>query len=405
MVIKRNIIPKIEKLLTVFPAVVLLGPRQVGKTTLAKSLPGIHNVPFEYFDLENPADLVQIQADPLSFFHTHDCTPLILDEIQRTPDLFPVLRGVIDERKERGQTTGQFLFLGSASLDLLRQSTESSAGRIGYIELGGFTVPEVITEYIGGTLSLHAQCTSPTEQLWLTGGFPNSFLAPDTVSSLMWRKAFLRSYIERDIPQFGLQVPSQTLERFLTLLAHLHGSLLNASRIANNLDLSSPTIKRYLDFLEDILLIRSIPPWTKNVGKRLVKSPKIYFRDSGIVHALLTIPTMRDLLSHPIVGMSYEGFVIENLITALDNQGQVSFYRTSAGAEIDLVIEKGNDVIAIEIKRTRIPKLTPGFLNGCADIKATKRYFVYPGEKRFSIGNETEAIPLPTLMQLLAGDS
>ncbi len=400
--INRNIEAQLENFLRIFPAVVLLGPRQVGKTTLARSLApeSSGHTTTEYFDLENPGHRTQVTADPLSFFRTHEQSLVILDEIHRTPELFPILRGVIDDRRAGGKTHGQFLFLGSASLDLLKQSTESLAGRIGYIELTGLTATEIIQAITAGSIEFTSSGHA-LEHLWLSGGFPDSFLASSEQDSLLWRQAFIRSYVERDIPLFGLRVPSHTLERFLTLLAHLHGSLLNASRMASGLDMSSPTVKRYIDFLEDLLLVRTILPWTKNIGKRLIKSPKVYLRDSGLVHALLGVSTMRDLLSHPIVGMSYEGFVIENLITALAGTGQISFYRTVAGAEIDLVIERGQDIIAIEIKRTLSPKLTPGFLNGCQDIKATQRYFVYPGDKLFSLGQSTEAIPLPALMDLL----
>lgn len=403
--IHRKVEDTLQKFLRVFPAVVLLGPRQVGKTTLARSLEsGFSNHPIsEYFDLENPMHRTTVMSEPLSFFYTHEQSFVIMDEIHRTPELFPILRGIIDDRRALGKNHGQFLFLGSASMDLLKQSTESLAGRIGYVELTGFTAAEITQALTTGSITFPT-LTNAIEQLWLTGGFPNSFLAPSLETSMLWRQAFIRSYLERDIPLFGLRVPSHTLERFLTLLAHLHGSLVNASKIANGLDLSSPTIKRYLDFFEDLLLIRSLPPWTNNLGKRLIKSPKIYVRDSGLVHALLGINTMRDLLSHPIVGMSYEGFVIENLITALAGSGRISFYRTVAGAEIDLVIERGQDIIAIEIKRTSTPKLTPGFLNGCIDIKATLRYFVYPGDKQFSLGQSTEAIPLTVLMDILSKD-
>lgn len=380
--------------LGIFPAVALLGLRQVGKTTLAKSFLSFDpsgRTP-EYFDLENPSDRVQITSDPLSFFRTHSNTPIILDEIHRTPEIFPILRGVIDERREQGRKAGQFLFLGSASLDLLKQSSESLTGRIGYVELTGFLATEI------------SQTTNNQEldRLWLRGGLPESFLASSDEASFVWRTAYLKGYIERDIPLFGMRIPSETTERLLAIIAHSHGGLLNASRIASGLDMSSPSIARYLGFLEDLLLVRSLRPLTRNIGKRLIKSPKIYLRDSGLVHTLLGIRTMRDLLGHPIVGATYEGFVIENLIASAGPNTLASFYRTTAGAEIDLVLEKGQEIIAIEIKRSLSPKLSPGFINGCDDIKATKRFFVYPGDRRFSLGNNTEAIPLVALMNVLS---
>lgn len=387
----------LEEALGIFPAVALLGTRQAGKTTLAKSLASFNHsgVAPEYFDLENPSDRVQITSDPLAFFHTHAKTPVILDEIHRTPEIFPILRGVIDKRREQGQRIGQFLFLGSASLDLLKQSSESLTGRIGYVELTGFLATEVLNASINTDhLTLDA--------LWMRGGLPDSFLSPSDAASFSWRNAFLRGYIERDIPLFGIHMPSETTERLLTLIAHSHGGLLNTSRIASGLDMSSPSIARYLGFLEDLLLVRALRPLTRNIGKRLVKSPKIYLRDSGLVHALLGIRTMRDLLGHPIVGATYEGFVIENLIAAAGENTLASFYRTAAGAEIDLVLERGQDTIAIEIKRSLSPKLSPGFVNGCDDIAATKRFFVYPGDRKFSLGNATEALPLAMLMDILS---
>src|SRR3989338_6174914 len=284
MFVERNTKKVLNDALNIFPAVALLGLRQTGKTTLARSLVSI-------------------------------------------------LRGVIDERRTQGQRTGQFLFLGSASLDLLKQSSESLTGRIGYVGLTGF----LATEVEGASATTDA----PLDHLWLRGGLPDSFLATSDATSFSWRTAFLRGYIERDIPLFGIRIPSETTERILTIIAHSHGGLLNASRIASGLDMSSPSIARYLGFLEDLLLIRSLRPLNRNIGKRMVKSPKIYLRDSGLVHALLCIRTMRDLLGHPIAGATYEGFVIENIIAAAGLNTLVSFYRPAAGAEIDLVLERG----------------------------------------------------------------
>lgn len=395
MLVERNAKKALNDALEIFPAVALLGLRQTGKTTLARSLVsfGHSDIVPEYFDLENPADRIQVTSDPLTFFRAHARTPIILDEIHRTPEIFPILRGVIDERRTQGQRTGQFLFLGSASLDLLKQSSESLTGRIGYVELTGFLATEVQEILVTADATI--------DHLWLRGGLPDSFLAMSDDISFSWRTAFLRGYIERDIPLFGIRIPSETTERLLTIIAHSHGGLLNASRIASGLDMSSPSIARYLGFLEDLLLVRSLRPLIRNIGKRMVKSPKIYLRDSGLVHALLGIRTIRDLLGHPIAGATYEGFVIENIIAAAGPNTLASFYRTASGAEIDLVLERGQDTIAIEVKRSLSPKLSQGFINGCDDIGATKRFFVYPGDRRFSLGNSTEAIPLCDLLRIL----
>ncbi|MDO8969338.1 MAG: ATP-binding protein, partial [Saprospiraceae bacterium] len=278
-----------------------------------------------YLDLESPADRAKL-AEPEQYFDLHEGKLIILDEIQRMPDLFPLLRGVIDRRRKKGFRACQFLILGSASLELIRQSSETLAGRIAYEELPVFNLLEVGNE--DGKL----------ENLWLRGGFPDSFLASSNKSSVTWRQNFITTYLERDIPQIAQFVPANRLRRLWTMLAHNQGQLINFSKFGASLDLSSPTVKSYVDMLEDLLLIRSLRPWLSNVGKRLVKTPKVYIRDSGLTHALLQIGTMDDLLAHPVVGSSWEGFVIENILSVLPKDAEYGFYRTSAGAELDLVI-------------------------------------------------------------------
>lgn len=363
-----------------FPAVAILGPRQVGKTTLALSIAASLSPPPTYLDLQSPTDVAKL-SEPELYLESHTDRTVILDEIQRMPEFFSILRGVIDKRKRAGQRAGQFIILGSASLDLLRQSSETLAGRIAYVLLPGLQIDEL----------------SPGElpSLWLRGGFPDSFLAPDEEKSLLWRQNFIQTYLERDVPQFGMRVPASTLRNFWTMLAHANGGLLNLSKLAMGISMSVPSATRYLDLLEDLFLVRKLHPWSINTGKRLVKSPKVYIRDSGILHALLKIQTVDDLLGHPVVGSSWEGFVIETILSDLPPWVSPSFYRTAAGAEIDLVLEGRNKQrIAIEIKRTGAPALTKGFLIGCEDVMATERYFVYSGKERFSLSRDTVVVPV-----------
>ncbi|MCF0074448.1 ATP-binding protein [Dyadobacter sp. CY261] len=381
---------EIKELLEDFPAVGILGPRQIGKTTLADLISeSIHPKPI-YLDLEDPLDVAKL-SDAAAYFEAHKGRLIILDEIHRVPELFPVLRGVIDRRRREGMRTGQFLILGSASLDLLKQSSETLAGRIAYRELSGFVVNE-ITE-IG---------RAAQEKLWLRGGFPDSFLAKNDLNSFRWRLNFINTYIERDIPQFGPRIPTVLLRRLWTMLAHLSGSQLNTAQLGANLDIALPTVKRYVDLLEELFLIRTLRPWAGNVGKRLVRTPKVYIRDSGLTHALLNLATLDDLLGHPIVGHSWEGFVIENLLSALPLGMTAWYYRTSAGAEIDLVLERGmNERYAIEIKRSLSPSLSKGFYLGCDDIGAEKRYLVYSGNERFPLAKDVTAIPLVEMVNEL----
>jgi predicted AAA+ superfamily ATPase len=365
--------------------VALLGPRQVGKTTLALDIGQTR--PSIYLDLETASDRAKL-TDVESYLGGHEDKLVILDEVHRTPELFQSLRGLIDRGRRNGRHAGRFLLLGSASVDLLQQSGESLAGRISYLELAPLDALEVPP----GAL----------ETLWGRGGFPSSFLAKSDSISFRWRQDFIRTYLERDIPQFGPRLPAETLRRLWTMLAHLQGELLNAANLARGIGVDGTTITRYLDLLVGLLLVRRLPPWHRNLGKRLVKSPKIYIRDSGLVHALLRLPTLDDVLGHPVVGGSWEGFVIESLLAASPDGTEASFYRTSAGAEIDLILAlPGNVLWAIEIKRGSAPKLARGFHHACADLKPAQRFAVYNGTERFPLNPETDAIGLVELAALL----
>lgn len=383
--IRRRISDGLATALARNPAVGLLGPRQVGKTTLALEIGQAQ--PSVYLDLEDPVDRAKL-ADAKNYLKGHADELVIVDEVHRAPEIFQILRGLIDEGRRRGRKGGQFLLLGSASIDLLRQSGETLAGRISYWELAPFDAMEVPA--------------SELERLWVRGGFPPSYLAGSAAESMDWREDFVRTYLERDVPQFGSRVPAETLRRFWTMLAHHQGALLNAAALAEGLGVDGKTVVRYLDLLVDLLLVRRLPAWHRNAGKRLVKAPKIFIRDSGIAHALLRIGDQEQLLGHPVVGASWEGFVIESLIAAAPRSTETNFYRTSNGNEIDLLLTlPGDQLWAIEIKRSSAPKPERGFHLACADLKPTRRFVVYPGDERFPLGPDTEAIGLPALAQEL----
>jgi predicted AAA+ superfamily ATPase len=350
-----------------FPAVALLGPRQVGKTTLARALV-LPDRPMLYLDLELPSARRQLE-DAESFLFAQKNRLVILDEVQRLPELFAVLRAVIDERRRDGETAGQFLLLGSASGALLQQSSESLAGRITYFELLPFTIGE-----------WHASRPGPDlrQTLWVRGGFPLSLLAPEDASSLEWREAFITTYLERDIPNIGPRIPAATLRRLWTMLAHRHGGLLNQSDLAAALGISGQTVGRYIDVLVDLMLVRRLPAWHGNVGKRLVRAPKLYVRDSGLLHALLGLVDLESLLAHPVAGASWEGFVIEQ-IAAVAHAAQLSFFRTAHGAEADLVVEfRGGETWIIEIKRSSAPTVSRGFHQAAIDTEATRKLLLAP---------------------------
>jgi predicted AAA+ superfamily ATPase len=381
----RRLGASLNHLLTHSPAVVLLGPRQVGKTTLALEIG--EKRPSVYLDLEDNTDRVKL-SDPVRYFADHERDLVILDEVHRLPELFQCLRGVIDRGRRRGKPNGQFLLLGSAAIDLLKQSGESLAGRISYLELGPFDPLEV--------------ASAKLETLWVRGGFPRSFLADSDELSLAWRRDFIRTYLERDIPQFGSRIPAETLRRFWTMLAHNQSQLLNAASLAGGLGVDGKTVASYLDLLVDLLLVRRLPAWHRNVGKRLVKSPKVYVRDSGLAHALLGIRDKESLLGHPVVGPTWESFVIETLITTAPDGTEAHFYRTATGHEIDLVLTlPGGKLWAIEIKRSSATGVERGFHLACADLKPDKRFVVYSGTERFPLNADTDAIGLGDLGRAL----
>lgn len=383
--IERRIEEKLLELVDDSPAVALLGPRQVGKTTLAiylgKTRPSI------YLDLESDADRAKL-SEPELYLASHDDKLVILDEVHRLPNLFQILRGLIDRNRRAGRRSGQFLLLGSASIDLLKQSGETLAGRIAYLEMQPVDGLEVPSDAL--------------DTLWLRGGFPDSFLASSDRASMRWRQDFIRTYLERDIPLLGPRIPAETLRRFWTMLAHHQSGLLNAAELARSLGVDGKTVASYLDLLVDLLLVRRLEPWHANVGKRLVKSPKVYVRDSGIAHALLGLGSAEQLLGHPIAGSSWEGFVIETLIAAAPDGTAANFYRTSAGAEIDLLLSPpGQKPWAIEIKRSLSPKLEKGFYLACEDLQPQRRIVVYPGQESFPLSNDVTVMSLSAAGRLL----
>ena len=371
--IHRDITDSVKTRLNNYPAVALLGARQVGKSTIAGML--IEKIPKAiHLDLERPADLNKL-TDPEAFFSQFSDHMICLDEIQRTPDIFPVLRGVID----RNRRNGQFLILGSASRDLIKQSSESLAGRLSYIE---------ITPFTRGEASFTDQATH-----WLQGGYPRSLLAKENATSFQWREDYIRTFLERDIPQLGFRIPANTLGRFWRMLAHSHGQVLNASKLAGSMGVSSHTIRKYIDLLEQTFIVRALPPYTENIKKRLIKSPKVYIRDTGILHALLNIETMEELFAHPVYGTSYEGYVIENIVTQLP-RWQSYFYRTANGAEIDLILTKGIKKIAVEIKSSTSPKVSKRCWNSIETIAPDRTVVIAPVEAPYPIANDVMVMPL-----------
>jgi len=375
---KRKILSIIVRRLHTNPAVVLLGARQVGKSTLAEMI--IEQFPNAmYLDLERPSDLNKL-ADTEAFFQQFRDRMICLDEIQRAPELFAVLRGVIDRNKRNGQ----FLLLGSASRELIKQSSESLAGRISYLEITPFSRAETKDMEIN--------------QLWLRGGYPRSLLNNDE-ASFQWREDYIRTFLERDIPQLGFHIPANTLGRFWRMLAHSHGQVLNAAKLADSMGVSAHTIRKYIDLLERTFVVRTLQPWSGNTKKRLIKSPRVYIRDSGLLHALLDIESMEQLFAHPVYGTSFEGFVIENLLTQWP-RWQASFYRTSSGAEVDLVLEKTGRTVAIEIKASTSPKLGKGNWSALDTLQADQCYVVAPVGSAYPLNEKVMVVPLDSMLEM-----
>jgi predicted AAA+ superfamily ATPase len=356
------------------PVTVLTGPRQSGKTTLAREL--LSEDSPNYFDLEDPLGLARLSEPRTALEPLRGL--IVIDEIQRRPDLFPVLRVLADRRKR----PARFLILGSASGDLMRQSSESLAGRIERIEIGGFTLSE-----------LGPQTSS---RLWRRGAFPRSYLARSERDSVAWRKQFLQTLLERDLPQWGVRVPATALLRFWAMVAHSHGQVWNASEPARALGVNPSTTHRYLDLLADALMLRQLQPWHANLGKRQVKSPKVYVRDSGLLHQLLGIATERALMTHPKMGASWEGFVIEQVL-ATEPHDEAWFWATHQGAEIDLILRRGDRLLAVECKRADAPRLTPSIRIALDDLGLERVVVIYPGSRRLSLGKRVEAVPQEAL--------
>ncbi len=382
--INRALTDKINGKLKNIPAVAILGPRQCGKSTLAREV--IRGMPNTvYLDLERPSDINKLQ-DPEAFFHVNAGKLICLDEIQRSPELFTVLRGVIDEN----QRNGQFIMLGSASPDLIRQSSESLAGRISYLELTPLLYKEV-TE--GNNIDI-------LRNLWLKGGFPRSYLNKDEKESLEWRIDFIRTFLERDVPNLGFRTPVKTLERLWQMCVHLHGQILNRSKLGDSLGVSHHTVNSYIDLLSQTFILRVLPPYEVNLKKRLVKSPKIYVRDSGLLHAILGIGSQNDLLGHPVYGASWEGFVIENILALLPDW-RASFYRSSSGSEIDLIIEKGNRRIGLECKAFPSAGISKGFWNVVNDLELNEVRIIAPVNESYPIKTDVLVSPLGEVVEYL----
>ncbi|MBU2053647.1 MAG: ATP-binding protein [Proteobacteria bacterium] len=365
------------------PVVGMLGSRQVGKTTLAKTIKDVARPDAVYLDLELPSDINKLQDAEL-YLRQFESKLVIIDEIQRMPSLFALIRALVD----RNRIGGRFLILGSASPDLIRHSSESLAGRIIYHELAPLRLSETGA---GGF-----------QNLLLRGGYPESFLAENDDESFVWRESYIKTYLEMDIPQLDIRIPSVQLRRFWTMLAHCHGQLWNASKIAGSLGVSAPTVRRYLDILEETFIVRQLQPYHSNTKKRMIKAPKVYIRDSGLNHALLRIRTFDDLLGHPSIGASWEGFVIEQIASLLPQNSELYFYRTNAGAEIDLLyLDQKNQIVPVEIKYSLSPSVSRGFWNAYEDLSCRRGYVVYPGQEMFPLGKNVSALPLEMLAQVM----
>ena len=377
MIARDRLLRRIRSALRHNPAVALLGPRQCGKTTLARML--VDRRSANYFDLEDPASLRRLDDPQIALGELRGL--VVVDEVQRRAELFPVLRVLLD----RPRPPARFLLLGSASPALLRQSSESLAGRIEVIQASGFTAEEVAYQRL--------------DRLWLRGGFPRSFLATSDPRSFGWRKQFVHTFLERDVPQLGIRVPALQLERFWTMLAHYHGQIWNAAEPASSLGLSQPTIRSYLDLMTSVYMIRQLQPWHENLAKRQVKTPKIYLRDTGLLHALLGIRTRAELLSHPKLGASWESFVIEQLLQAFEVD-HAYFWATHQGAELDMLLMRGSRRVGVEIKRSDAPSLTPSMRAALADLRLDKLWVIYPGEQRYTLHGRVTVLPLTAALAM-----
>lgn len=387
--IARHLLAQVRDRLRAMPAVVLLGPRQVGKTTLARAIASELGDRALYLDLEREADRRRLD-DAGAYLRAQAGTLVVIDEIHRMPGLFEALRGIIDDRRAAGEKAGHFLLLGSASLDLQRQSGESLAGRVAYMEL----TPVLASEIVSPSIAI--------DHLWVRGGFPESLLAPTGADSFAWRRDFIRSYLERDVPMFAPRIPSEMVGRLWRMLAHLQGTPINKAQLASSLEVSAPAVGRYVDLLADLLLLRRLQPWSGNIGKRLVRAPKTYIRDSGILHALLGLETVDDVLSHPTAGMSWEGFVLEQLVAAAGPDRTPLYFRTEKGAEADLVLERGGRVeIIIEVKRSTAPVPSKGLRIARDDLSPRETYVVHGGDARWPMGDGITAISLGEMVTRL----
>lgn len=388
--IRRRAESEVRARLASQAAVALLGPRQVGKTTLARQIAA--EVGAVYLDLETESAR-SLLAEPRLNLEAFEARLVVLDEIHHAPELFGELRGIIDRGRLRGNRTGRFLILGSASMDLLRQTGESLAGRIAYVPLNPIDASEVSAD------------RSMQTDLWVRGGFPDSYLAPTEESSLVWRRDFIRTYLQRDVASFGRRLPEETLSRLWTMLAHSQGTRLNSARLASGLGVSAPTVSNYIDLLVDLLLVRRLRPFRSNTGKRLVKAPRIYVRDSGIVHALLGLRDFQAVVGHPVVGPSWEAFAIESLLSVAPYPTHASYYRTARGAEIDLVLELPgrSRPWAVEFKRTLTPSraLGRGFHSARKDLDPERSFVVYAGQERYALPQGVAAVSLPQMAALV----
>lgn len=383
--ISRDIETFIKENLQVFPAVAILGPRQCGKSTLAKMLYQ-HSDAWLYLDLQNLDDLNKLQ-EPSLFFHANRGKTICIDEIQLMPELFSILRSVIDSDRK----PGRFMLLGSASRDLIQNTSESLAGRVGLVEL----TPFILSELEAGT-------GFDLNRFWLRGGYPESYLAETDNAGILWRENFIRTFVERDIPRLGFQIPALQIRRLLSMCGYLQGQLLNSSKLGESLGVSHPTIRRYIDLLEQTFILRTIAPWMPNIKKRMVKSPKLYVRDSGLLHRLLQIDDFNTLLGNPVFGPSWEGFVIENIISSL-RDCRFSFYRSAAGDEADLIIEKTGKIIAVECKASSAPQLTKGFWNALEVIQPDQAYVVAPVQTGYPLKQGVEVCSLSEAIHKLKG--